>query len=104
MPSLDILDDLIVDRRRTAPMHAQVEQALRQIIERVVVAPSFPAGIEIVRRAAALAEDMDHHPDIDIRWRRVRFGLTTHDAGGVTELDLALARRIDGIAAELKAE
>lgn len=72
-------------------------------IERIVAAPDFLTGIEIVRRVAALAEDMNHHPDIDVRWRRVRFGLTTHDAGGVTELDLALARRIDGVATELKA-
>ena len=72
-------------------------------IERIVTAPDFLTGIEILRRAAVLAEDMNHHPDIDVRWRRVRYGLTTHDAGGVTELDLALARRIDGIASELKA-
>lgn len=72
-------------------------------IERVVTAPDFPTGIEILRRVAALAEDMNHHPDIDVRWRRVRYGLSTHDAGGVTELDFALARRIDGIATEFKA-
>lgn len=72
-------------------------------IERIVTAADFLSGIEILRRVAALAEDMNHHPDIDVRWRRVRYGLTTHDAGGVTELDLALARRIDGVAAELKA-
>jgi 4a-hydroxytetrahydrobiopterin dehydratase len=67
-------------------------------ISRLVEAPSFLAGIELVSRVAAAAEDMDHHPDIDIRWRRLRFTLSTHDAGGVTRLDLELASRIDGLA------
>ncbi len=70
-------------------------------IERTVEAPSFPAAIELVRRVADVAEEMDHHPDIDVRWRRVRFALSTHDAGGVTELDLEQARRIDELAASL---
>lgn len=72
-------------------------------IERTLTASDFPTGIEIVRRVAELAEEMDHHPDIDVCWRGVRFDLRTHDAGGVTELDLALARRIDGVAADLDA-
>ena len=67
-------------------------------ITRTVEAPSFMSGIELVRKVALAAEEDDHHPDIDIRWRRVTFTLTTHDAGGkVSELDLALARRIDAI-------
>jgi 4a-hydroxytetrahydrobiopterin dehydratase len=48
---------------------------------------------------AVASEKANHHPDIDIRWRRVRFSLSTHDAGGVTEKDLDLARTIDSIAA-----
>lgn len=44
-----------------------------------------------------LAEEADHHPDIDIRWRTVRLALVTHDAGGITELDLALARAVDAL-------
>lgn len=72
-------------------------------LERIVTAPTFVVGIEILGRVATLAEDMNHHPDMDVRWRRVRYGLTTHDVGGVTELDLALARRIDGVAAEFNA-
>lgn len=70
-------------------------------IERVVEAPSFLSGIRLVTDVARIAEEMDHHPDIDIRWRRVRFFLSTHDAGGVTELDLAQARRIDALVAAL---
>jgi 4a-hydroxytetrahydrobiopterin dehydratase len=67
-------------------------------ITRVVNAASFPAAIELVRQVAEVAEEMNHHPDIDIRWRRVRFTLSTHDAGGVTALDLDQAARIDELA------
>jgi 4a-hydroxytetrahydrobiopterin dehydratase len=67
-------------------------------ITREVEAPTFLAGIDLVARVAAAAEEMNHHPDIDIRWRRVRFTLSTHDAGGVTQLDLELAGKIDGLA------
>lgn len=70
-------------------------------ISRVVEAPSFLTGIDLVARVAAIAEAMDHHPDIDIRWRRVRFALSTHDAGGVTPRDLQLAAEIDRLAAGL---
>ena len=64
-------------------------------ISRTVVAPTFIAGIELVDAVAAAAEAADHHPDIDIRWRAVTFHLSTHSAGGVTDRDLALARKID---------
>jgi 4a-hydroxytetrahydrobiopterin dehydratase len=57
--------------------------------------PSFPAAIAFVVRVGFLAEKADHHPDIDLRWRKVRLALTTHDAGGLTELDFALAREIE---------
>lgn len=62
---------------------------------------SFPVAIELVDRVAVAAEDAGHHPDIDIRWRTVTFTLTTHDAGGVTHRDLALAGRIQGSAQAL---
>jgi 4a-hydroxytetrahydrobiopterin dehydratase len=57
--------------------------------------PAFLEGIAFVGRVAQLAEAMDHHPDIDIRWRRVRLALSTHSSGGLTALDFELARRID---------
>ena len=46
---------------------------------------------------ADVAEEMDHHPDIDLRWRTLHLTLVSHSAGGVTELDLQLARRIDAL-------
>jgi 4a-hydroxytetrahydrobiopterin dehydratase len=56
---------------------------------------NFREAIAFVNAIADLAEDAAHHPDIDIRWRNVIIFLTTHEAGGVTNLDLDLARRID---------
>jgi 4a-hydroxytetrahydrobiopterin dehydratase len=65
------------------------------VIRRSIKFPSFMDGIEAVRRVAAKAEEKDHHPDIDIRWRTVTFALVTHSAGGITENDLMMAREIN---------
>jgi 4a-hydroxytetrahydrobiopterin dehydratase len=59
----------------------------------------FAAALAYVNAVGALAEEMHHHPDIDIRWNTVTLRLTTHDAGGITRLDLDLARRIDALPA-----
>ena len=73
-------------------------QVARDGLVREVEAPTFPAAIEWVVMIAQAAEAMDHHPDIDIRWRRLRVALSTHSAGGcVTDLDVALAMRINAI-------
>lgn len=63
-------------------------------IVRTAKLPSFPTAIAVVNRVAEIAEDRDHHPDIDIRWRTLRFRCSTHSAGGITDLDVALARAI----------
>ena len=57
----------------------------------------FLQAIRFVNEAAALAEQMGHHPDIDIRYNRVRMALTTHDAGGITELDFRLAAQLSAL-------
>ena|SRR5689334_19423761 len=67
-------------------------------IERSVQAPGFLDGIRLVDAVAAAAEEADHHPDIDIRWRTVTFRLSTHSAGGVTDKDITLARQINALA------
>ncbi|MEU3568845.1 4a-hydroxytetrahydrobiopterin dehydratase [Kitasatospora sp. NPDC036755] len=64
-------------------------------ITRTADAPDFPAAIRVVVAVAEQAEALDHHPDIDIRWRTLRFVLSTHSAGGLTALDFTLAARID---------
>jgi 4a-hydroxytetrahydrobiopterin dehydratase len=62
--------------------------------------PTFPASITFVTRVADVAESMDHHPDIDIRHTRLTFSLSSHDVGGITTNDLALAREIERLATE----
>ncbi|MEY9944239.1 4a-hydroxytetrahydrobiopterin dehydratase [Kitasatospora sp. GAS1066B] len=66
-----------------------------EAITRTADATDFPAAIRVVVAVAEAAEAMNHHPDIDIRWRTLTFTLATHSAGGVTDLDLQLAARID---------
>jgi 4a-hydroxytetrahydrobiopterin dehydratase len=56
---------------------------------------TFPEAISLVNRVAEEAERANHHPDIDIRYTKVVFTLSTHDAGGVTRKDLDLAAAID---------
>jgi len=60
---------------------------------------SFVAAIAFVVQIGFLAERADHHPDIDVRWRKVRIALTTHSAHGLTNRDLDLATEIEGIGA-----
>jgi 4a-hydroxytetrahydrobiopterin dehydratase len=60
--------------------------------------PDFKAAMWFVNRVADLAEERNHHPDILIHgWNKVRLTLTTHDAGGLTEADHALAAAIDAL-------
>jgi 4a-hydroxytetrahydrobiopterin dehydratase len=56
---------------------------------------TFPEVISLVNRVADEAERANHHPDIDIRYNKVMFSLSTHDAGGITQKDLDLAAAID---------
>jgi len=56
---------------------------------------SFRDSIVFVNRIAGLADAMDHHPDVDIRFNRVLVTLSTHSAGGITEKDLSLAEQLD---------
>jgi 4a-hydroxytetrahydrobiopterin dehydratase len=55
----------------------------------------FRAALGFVNHVGELAEEAGHHPDIDIRYNRVRLGLITHDAGGLTEKDFDLATRTE---------
>ena len=59
--------------------------------------PDFVQAMSFVNRVAALAEAEGHHPDIDIRYDQVDLGLITHDAGGITGRDLALAGRLNAL-------
>jgi len=56
---------------------------------------NFSGAVDFVNKVAGESESMDHHPDIDIRWNKVKLTLATHSAGGLTDIDFTLARRID---------
>ena len=62
--------------------------------------PPVPDAIAFVTRIADRAEAANHHPDLDIRYRKLRVALTTHDEGGLSDKDVALAHEIDAITAD----
>ncbi len=55
----------------------------------------FMGGIRFINRIAEIAEQMDHHPDMTVNYRRVTFSLSTHDQGGITDKDIKLAAAIE---------
>lgn len=67
----------------------------KSTISRAYEFKDFPSAIRFVNKVAAFAEQAWHHPDIDIRWNKVTLTLTTHDEGGLTDKDFALARKFD---------
>jgi 4a-hydroxytetrahydrobiopterin dehydratase len=66
-------------------------------IRRTAELPTFRDAVAAITRIADVAEELDHHPDVDLRWRTLHLTLSTHSAGGVTANDLELARRIDAL-------
>ncbi|MBS1536715.1 MAG: 4a-hydroxytetrahydrobiopterin dehydratase [Bacteroidetes bacterium] len=79
------------------PMWRQPEDNQNTII-REIGAASFVAAVGIINSIALLAEKLDHHPDILLYgWNKLRITLSTHDVGGLTELDFTLAEQIDGL-------
>jgi 4a-hydroxytetrahydrobiopterin dehydratase len=61
----------------------------------------FPTAVQFIDRIAPRCEELNHHPDLGLHWRRVDVQLSTHSAGGVTDLDLTLAEIVDEVAANL---
>jgi 4a-hydroxytetrahydrobiopterin dehydratase len=57
----------------------------------------FKGSVDFVNRLTAEAEDMNHHPDLEISWSTVTVSITTHSQGGLTENDFELAKRIDAL-------
>jgi len=64
----------------------------------------FNGSVAFVNRVAAVADELDHHPDVAISWNEVTLTLRSHSAGGVTQEDVELARRIDPLATDDPAE
>ena len=85
---------------------AEIQQALASLpkwqrqgkaIQRVFEFPDFKAAMQFVNKIADAAEQANHHPDIDIRYNKVTMALVSHDAGGVTQRDIKMARRINEV-------
>ena len=94
MAALEVLDPATVDAELAAGLGWQRYGTELVAIRR---GRDFADSLRYVNAVAALAEAMDHHPDIDIRWNVVTLRLWTHTAGGITRLDLDLARQIDAL-------
>ena len=72
-------------------------QLAGQAISRTFQFKDFPAAMKFVNLVADLAEQAQHHPNIDVRWNKVTLALPTHDAGGLTEKDFTFARRCENL-------
>ena len=93
------MSDLLPEDELSAALKKLPEWELEgTAICRSIEFEEFMDAIDFVNLVAEVAEDAQHHPEIDIRHAKVDLRLTTHDVGGVTELDLELAQRIDHLA------
>lgn len=90
MPSLLSQDDLTSALTDLPGVH----QAMAGHLVITLQASDFAAAVQLIGQVADAAEQLNHHPDVDLRWNTVHFTLSTHSEGGVTQLDLDLARRI----------
>ena len=87
-----LLTDEEIDRQlRDLPAWQRSGDSLTATLE----APDFPAAIRLVDEVALEAEEMSHHPDLEISWSKVTATVTTHSEGGLTANDFELARRIE---------
>src|SRR5712691_7613768 len=103
-PGGGIAGPRIVMARRTLVPEAEIADRLKEIpqwsregnaIARTWKFKDFPAALRFINKVGELAESVDHHPDIHNSWATVRLVLTTHDKGGLTNLDFELAKKID---------
>lgn len=91
MPELLTDDQIAAALRDHLPQWKVEGNALVRSVKKA----TFMDGIRLVATVAQLAESMNHHPDIDIRWTTITFRVWTHTVGGITDNDLVLARHID---------
>src|SRR3954471_11714063 len=90
---------------------AQIEEKLRtrhpgwsgspEKLSRSIEFANFPTAVEFINQLAPRCEELDHHPDLALRWRWVDVELTTHSAGGAPDLDMTLAEIVDEVAVRL---
>ena len=93
-PVPKLSDDAVREQLGSRPGWSRQGDAIVREYE----APSFRAVIDFVGRIADAAEAANHHPDLDIRYRRLVVVLSTHDEGGITDKDFALAAELDAAA------
>lgn len=93
MPRL--VDEEIAERLRGLPGWSRDGDGIAKTFR----FPTFTDAIRFVNRVADCAEAANHHPDIDIRYKKVRLYLTTHEEGGITEKDITLAERVESLVA-----
>ncbi len=67
----------------------------KRVISKRYTFENFSEALEFVNKAGKIADEMDHHPDIKLGWGYAEFEITTHDRGGLTEFDFALAEKIE---------
>ena len=93
---MDLLDDSAIEARL-----GELEGWERDgdVIVKTFERGDFVGSVKFVDRLVEPAEEMGHHPDLSISWDKVRVQITTHAAGGLTENDFELAKRIDALAA-----
>ncbi|MEV0680019.1 4a-hydroxytetrahydrobiopterin dehydratase [Actinosynnema sp. NPDC050436] len=90
--------ELLTDDQVTAALSSLPDWTARDAaLVRTAELESFARAIQVVNRVAEIAENDDHHPDIDIRYRTLTFRCSTHSTGGITALDVSLAGEIDGV-------
>jgi 4a-hydroxytetrahydrobiopterin dehydratase len=90
--------ELLTDDQITAELNESPGWALESgEITRTFTRRDFSDALLLVGAVAFLAEEAGHHPDIDIRWNKVKLTLSTHSAGGLTAADFALAKRISAL-------
>ena len=89
----------LAEQELTAALEERTNWSIEEdMLTRTYEFADFVAAIAFVDQVAAAAEEAQHHPDIDIRYNRVRITLTTHDDGGISDKDLQLADRLDRLA------
>jgi 4a-hydroxytetrahydrobiopterin dehydratase len=97
--SRELLTQDVVEQR-LADLHPGWTGGTKEL-RRSIEFADFPTAVEFVNRLAPICEELDHHPDLALRWRWVDVVLSTHSAGGVTDMDVTLAGQVDEVAGGL---
>lgn len=94
MPAEKLSNETIQEKLQNAPGWSVSGDSLT----RTFTFENFIQSMQFVNRLAEAAEAAQHHPDIDIRYSKVNVSLSTHDSGGITEKDFAIAQEADAVA------